>query len=411
MKEKILFIPPYIAPLKYFERFIPHLSGSYTIGFLFIGRDSARRKEMISYAEHKNHAFHILEEGLPDPRKKHIPFVTPLRERYVHAHACREFLKRVKPQKIIAHKSGYAFDTIYKEANKLGIETIVLQWSSDASFVERFPAPKRILKRLYFFTVQMVSGLLDLFHKEPRYGFTPGVPKKIIVFTKAKADLYLHRGYAPDTIHVVGSPDFQLIRELKQKIDSDPIFKKRLLEKYGLKENKKKIVVILYRFYLSPPKEYKMTVEEHVEHYYYLFKTIRDVFPENTADIVLRMHPTENSMEEIYKPYEALGVQLSFGEEARTDELICLSDIYVGEPSTSVNNMVLASGIPAIFVNLSEFSALDKTGEHFNIDRIIKTESALKEALMNFKRGEMQKYYDNSHLDVSSVDKIVKLIG
>ena len=119
MKPKLIFSPiAYIATLKHFERLVPYLKDKYNIGFLFIGSDTVRGREAIEYCKKKNYEFHVINKGLTKDQRIRIPFVTPFYERYIHSVACRDFLERVMPAKIIAAKSTPMHDTILKEANR-----------------------------------------------------------------------------------------------------------------------------------------------------------------------------------------------------------------------------------------------------------------------------------------------------
>ena len=419
MKPKIFFIPRYIAQLKHFERLIPRLRDAYDIGFLFIGGDGIRLREVVDYCKEKNHELFVINDGFIKNQKIRIPFVTPLWERYAHGVACRKFLTRAKPAKIIATKAAPPQDTIIKEANRSGVQTIILQWSGSAprrAFLVNKRKPETWFRRLYHATLSIISRVLDFFdffRAEARFGLTPAVPQKIGVFDEEEAAEGLGKGYDRRSITVVGSIDFQLTHEIKETIESNPAMKKALLEKYRLHDKKTKILVILFRFYRTPPEEEKMTVPEHVAHYYDIFKTMREVFPSEEADIFLKLHPSESSevKANIYSSYEKDFEVKLFRGEAKTDELVCLADLYIGEPQTSVNYMLLGSGIPALFLNLSPRKSLNKLAQYFGIKHIVETKEDFKNTLFSFKNGTLPKQYDNSDVDMRSVDNVVALIN
>ncbi len=412
-KPKIYFIPQYIGPLKHFERFLPHLKERHDIGFLFIHENNDARKEMIKYCNEKHYEYYVIEEGLKETTSLHVPFFSMLKKRYDHSMACRFFLKTVRPSKIIATKSGYAHDTIFKEANRIGVETIVLQWSSYVLTRQTMGLVGRetgIVQNIYSFCLKVLFGILDMFYKESRYGFTPGIPKKIGVFTENEAKNYVENGYDPQTVSVVGPADYQIIDELKSNIESKPLFRKELLNKYGLSEEKIKIFVNLFRFHILPlPEKYKMTNEEHADHHLSLVKMIRSVFPKEKADIILKTHPTESKMCEIYDRYKIFDIKI-YGNESKTEELLCLSDLYIGDPTSSVNYMVLASNKPAIFTNFSEFESLNRVAQNFYIKHVVTDENEFADMLNKFKQSIYFKHYDNSNINLKSVDKTIELI-
>ncbi|MBI2108813.1 MAG: hypothetical protein HYT93_01345 [Parcubacteria group bacterium] len=413
-KQKIYFIPQYIGPLKHYERLIPHLKNTYDVGFLFISGDDSRRRELIEYCKHKHYTYYILEKGLKGSSKFHIPFFTPVKNRYAHSIECRTFLKTIKPAKIIAVKSRYPYDTIFKEANRMGIETITLQWGSALLTRQSFGVAakeKTFARNIYYRLLGILFWILDLFYKEPRFGFTPAIPNKIGVFTKKEAQDSVEKGHDFRTVHVVGPLDFQITNELKQKIDSNHLFRTELLSKYGLSEDKIKIFVNLFRFHVLPiPEGYTMTPEEHVTHHSSLFKMIQTVFPTETADIILKIHPSEVKTKTIYESYKKFDIKI-YHNESRTDELLCLSDIYIGDPTSSVNYMVLASGVPALFTNFSNFRKLNDNAKHFYIKHVVANENEFIETLRQFKSGILPKQYDNAGINLKSVDKTIEFIN
>ncbi len=408
-KQKIFFIPTYIGPIKHYERLIPYLQDTYDVEFLIVRPESSQRKESVEYCKEKKYTYHIIDKGITRDIGIRIPFFTPIKKRYEHAIACRNFLKTHEAAKIISHKSSSPYDSLFREANRLGIETIVLQWSSAASIIEQDKRVNSFVQKTYLFFLKVIFALLDLFYKESRFGYKTAIPKKIGVFDKIKKEYYIGEGFDPKIIDIVGSIDFQLLYELRKRIDTDSRLRESLLEKYGLSKNKINIVVILYRFYMAPDKKYKMTIDEHVSHYYDLFKSIREVFSEEEANVLLKMHPTENRMPELYHSYKELGVQLFYGD-AKTDELVCLSDLYISEPASSVNYMVLGSNTPSIFVNLSEFEFLNNRAQYFNITHIATSREGFIRKLKEFKNGTLERQYNTDDIELRSIDKTVSFI-
>lgn len=409
-KPKIFFIPTYIGPLKHYARLMPYLEDKYDVGFLIVRPDSQRRQELVKYCQEKKYRFHILDQGLEKDNTIRIPFISPLMKRYRHSLACRNFLETQKPAKIISHKAWSPYDTIFKEANRLGVETIVLQWSSDAGILPGDERRRPFLTRIYLWLLSGLFGILDLFYQEPRFGYAPAIPKKVGVFYEGKKNDYIEKGCRPETIQVVDSFDLQLLHELKNKIDSQPAMKSELLKKYGLSGDKLKIMVIMHRFYLTADSRHRLTMAEQVAHYHELFKLIRSVFSEDEAEIFLKTHPTEIEIYQMYRPYEALGVKI-FSGEAKTDELVCLADLYIAEPASSVNYMAVGAGLPAIFVNFSELKIINERANYFYINEVIGDTNKFIERLNQFKQGRLVDSYDRSMADFPSIVKTVDLIN
>ena len=116
-----------------------------------------------------------------------------------------------------------------------------------------------------------------------------------------------------------------------------------------------------------------------------------------------------NVSQNIYESYKNLGIKLYVGQ-SKTDELLCLSDLCITEPQTSVNYMILASNTPAIFLNMHHRTDIDRLAPFFGIKHIVKKEDDFVNLLRQFKGGELPKQYDNSDIELKSVDNAVELI-
>jgi len=431
-KPKIYFLPHYIAPLKYVERLIPYLRDTYDVGFLIIERDSPSRRALLKYCDDRQYEYYVIGKGfrvwgngMTDDGKIHIPFYTPLKERYEYSKACKKFFETVKPVKLIAVKTWYQHNMVLKEANRKGIETVLLFWTGPLQQIAfRFNGAhtrvykrtivgwvKAILKKTYrpiLTGVCRVADVLDVSSKESRFSQTQAILRRVGIFDEYEKRMGRVNRYNPRTVSVVGSLDFQIVHELKQRVVSEKPFREALLNGYGLSDRKPKIVVIIYRFYLLPPiEEDRMSIPQHIAHYYDVFKTIREVFSEEEADIILKMHPGERM---IYDSYKDLGVKI-YHDESRTDELVCLADLYIADPASSVNNMVLASDTPAIFINFSKLQFLNNLMEYFHIKYMTTEKKDFVEKLKQFKEGTLEKQYDNSHIAIRSVENVLRFIG
>src|SRR3989344_8437583 len=132
-KPKIYFVPPNIAALKYYERLIPHLENIYDVGFLLVRHEGVLLSEMADYCRGKNRHFYVLSLG-PKAERGSIPFISPIRKMLAHEKSCRDFLKNMRPAKLIFEKTTNPMSSIAYEANHQGVETIVLQWCFLSSF-------------------------------------------------------------------------------------------------------------------------------------------------------------------------------------------------------------------------------------------------------------------------------------
>jgi len=187
------------------------------------------------------------------------------------------------------------------------------------------------------------------------------------------------------------------------------VFKKELLRKYELSPHKLKILLIVCRYFPHKKDDYGMTPEEHIAHYFNIFKVIRSVFNVSEADLLLKLHPAEENVYESYK--RQFGVKI-YGDITRTEELVCLSDLYIASPSTNVNYMALGSSVPAIFMNFStSVKSPNECLEVFSIKSTANDTEEFVRKLRQFKNGGLPKQYDNNRIDLKSLDNIVRFIG
>jgi hypothetical protein len=414
---KIFFVPSYIGSLKYYERIAERMKNKYDVAYVLVQPYKKKREGMIKYCRDKDLKFYDLTESLDRALKIRFPFFSPLRKRYLHSKECRTFLEKEHPYKIIATKAQYPNDTILKEANRLGIETLVLSWAfygvqiNANDWLKNIPKGKNTpvffsATRLYYNLLKALSFFLDIFYEEPRYGLAPAKPKKVSAMTEKEVKLLL-RYFDRKTMHVIPSIDIQLAYELKQKIETDHAYKTKLLKKYNLSSQKIKIFLVLYRFYSRRGQSFDgLNTEEHLAYYNDIFRILRGVFSAKEADLFMKLHPAE---ENIYDSYKKFGVQI-FGDEASIEELVCMSDLYIASPMTNVNYLVLGSGVPALFINLMQTSGLDPYVENFHIKHVVTRKKEFADLAQLFRDGKLPKQYNSSGVNFKSLDAAIKFI-
>jgi hypothetical protein len=363
---------------------------------------------MVEHCMAKGYQYSIVSEGL-DNTGRRIPFVTPAVKHYAHILACRRFLKTERPSKIILTKSVPPHHTILKEANRLGVETIVLQWALSGAkelYAERAPRPPSVHLKIYYALVDVLRKFIDVILGGLPYAFSRAVPKKAGVIDDYAKQLFEKRyGFNPKTTRAVGMVDFQVVHELKQRIVSDGVFRKKLEERYNLSAKKRRILVLSWHFHRK--KSSNITTEEQIAYFYDVMRMIREVFPQEGTSVLMKLHPSDEP--QLYESYKQLGVSV-FADEASTEELICLSDLVIVDPWTSANYMVLASNVAAIFINFSHMKLLNEGMKYFNIKHTVVDKAEFIEKLRQFKEGRLDKQYNNDFINVTSVDNIRALI-
>ena len=397
-KPLLYFVPVYIASMKYYAKLFSYLSNNYDVRFLIVRGKNERRSQMEKFCKENNYNYDLIEDGLNDTKIR-IPFFTVLNKRRRYIKAVRAFLKKERPIKIILTKNLVPFNTIIDESNKLEIETIVLQTSfipANNLFSGRAIKPF-FIKRAYYHLTDFIFNTSNL----------SGKPKKVGVIDENAAEGFNIRfGFDLNTIQIVGMADFQVVHNIKEKIVLDKIFKNNLKSKYNLNQNKRNIIIIAQSHHLK--KGTKLTEEEQILRYRNIINMIRKVFAKDDTDILLKLHPSDKK--DIYKSYEELGVKI-FADESDTDELLCISDLCITDAWTTTNYMVLASGVSAIFINLflsDDFSKVAK--KYYKVKDVVVNEDMFLDKLTQFKNNKLENQYDNSHIDLKSIDKIIEFI-
>lgn len=417
MTKQILYLlAVYIGSLKYFEKLLPYLTERYDVRFLIIRPDDERRRGMLSYCSTRGLMAEVLDRELSASRIR-IPFISAVNKRMLHQRECKKLFDKSHNAKLVAVKAIAGFESIFREANSRGIETIVLQsaltpppnfYREDVNI-----AVPTVFHRIYFIIIVGLFYISDLLTRGLPYVLTSLHPKKVGVIGPEGIEIFQTRfGFDPSTISVVGNAEFQRVSELKKRVVEDMLYKQSLLRKYDLDQNKKKILImsVWYEHHgaVRPAHLYlKEETERQIKHYRRIIEIIRSVCSEKEYEVLFKLHPAEKN---IYEPYASMGV-LFFGDESISEELLVLSDLYIADPCTSANYMVVASGVQALFVNTEAIPSLNKCTMFYPIKRIIKSWEELEEALSDYKNGTLGASYDEGVIDKHSIDRIVEFIG
>lgn len=410
-RRPLFLLPVYIGSFKYYEKLLPQLSERYDVRFLIVRGDDARRRGMLEYAHARGLSCAVIDAGLESGGLR-FPFVSALIKHIRHVRACRKFAKTAQKGILVAVKAIAGFEPLFREANRYGLTTIVLQ--SALVPPRNFYAPDPpllkipILHRVYFFTLSILFTIADLI--EGANPFVSSRPKKVGVIGPEGVRIFQDRfGLDPSTMTVVGTAEYQRISELRERV-SDPEYRNSLLRKYSLSPGKRNILLLSswYEHYVAvKPAHTEAEERDQVEYFERIIRAIRNVCGEDEARILFKMHPAEKN---IYESFRRYGVHI-YGDEALPEELLVLSHVYIADPCTSANYMVLASGIPAIFLNITPLKNLNKCTLFFPMERIITEWDSLHEALLQFKEGSLSLGYRTDSVDKYSIERIVSFIS
>jgi hypothetical protein len=408
MRPKIFLVPVYIGSLKYLAKLWPRLSVDYEVEFLLVRGADRRRQQMENYARAQNLPYRILAEGLEESKKFRLPFLTSLSKRYRHIQACRQLFTTERPVKVVLTKTIAPHDVVVREAARAGAEIIILQWSfhsHDPIFIKETPA-EPTWSKIYFTIMRGLFWLQDLLLVGRRYSAHWRLPNKIGVFDEAAAEGYaVSYRFPRERIKAVGNIDWQLINELQQRIKTSTSQREDLIAKYSLSPIKKKILLLVHGFHLRTWSG--MNLAGQLGYYRHLLELIRQVVPLEQAEILIKLHPSDNPA--FYESYQSLGVKV-FGDEAASEELICLADLIISGTWTSVNYLVVASGKPAIFENLSPFKAKNAAMKYYHITQATETDILFLEQLRRWSAGRLASSSASEPVLLKALDNTLALI-
>jgi len=413
MRPTIHILPLYIGVLKYFERLLPYFEKKYAVSFVLLTREDGdgpvkKEQEMARYCEEKGYSYFILNEGMRKTPIR-IPFFTPIKKRYEHRNACRKFLNSHRPVKVITSKARNPHHTFLREAERLGVETIILQWSfggvMDKSIYNKPSASAGLFQKLYSRTLEKCAVAIDTARGDVEYDTTAVIPRKIGLIDELQDVKRYADSYNPQSISIVGSADIQIAYDLKNHAESDILFKKNLYHKYSLDPRKATILVIPFRFH-SHWYNSGMREKEQSDHWLGIVKNIKAVYRQEELNLVIKIHPSDQ--ERIYAPLRAEGIHVL--KNAFLEEVLAITDLCITDPFTTANYMVLGSNVHAIFINFSTLK-LETGMPYYHILRTVNDREEFIEMVRRFKQGALEKQYDNSSVEMRSIEKIVSFLG
>lgn len=405
MLPKLFFIPAYIGSLKYYAKLLPALRDSFDVRFLIVRGDDYKRKGMIAFCEERELPYVVLDQGLTRSTRR-IPLVTPLWKHFSHMRACRKFLRREKPAKIVVMKPIPPHDIILKEANHQGIETILLQWALifPRELLSDRQQKRSRMHRSYFAAVRFFYRLMESLYGGRGY---VAVPAKTGVIDEDAKKLFIERYLLPpSSVHVVGMADYQIVHDIKRRVETDALFRQELHAKYSLDPTLPIVLIIAQAHHLKSGAH--TTTEQQLAYYRDMIERIREVFSRQEMHIVFKLHPSDKP--HLYEEYKKYGVSV-LGDEAFTEELVALAALTVSDPWTSANYMILAAGVPALFTNFRTQRALDSAAQYYRISDIISDKIVFTDKLREFKKGTLPRSYDNSHINIKSVEHIAAFLA
>ena len=412
-KPILLFIPHYIGSLKYFEKLIPYLEHKYDVGFLFLPKvKKIYLPEMINYCLKNNYKYYLIERYSPNKFLTKIPIYRTLAMLFCYKKQVKELLKDSRIKKFISSlDTNFYFHYLFDEANKVGIDTMVLQWAITTKFVidkhikQNNPS---LRQKLTGILLKYITGLNP--KKENFIG--NGNSKKFGVINKQAYDLFKNAGVNEKKLSIVNYLDFYFARKTYRELDSDPQKKEKLMQRYNINPEKKNIIIYSTPFNTKDyarNTEFALSDNAQLAYYQDLIRMIRNDFNTDEADILFKIHPAEDI--NLYKPLEQQNVKL-YGKDTVNEEIITVADLYIAHHSTT-NFIPILTGKDAIFINFIGDKSIDFLKKHFGIKKFVSDKKEFQKLIADFKNNRLEKQYElTEEIYVpDSLNKIINWIG
>ena len=407
-KPTIWLLCHYPGSYQYFEALIPHLEASYQVNFLFTPKvKPIYLKEMEKNCQKKNYSFYSIKKiNLPVFFQKIPLLCDPIIFSLDYKWKSRKFLKNNQVDKIIASSdTNFYHNYLMRKAKQKKAETFVLQWSF---IFEREITRKEKLKLKPYrppnfksYIKQKLTNLL-MGRGNDFKTLGGGASDKIGVINQRTKNSFIKEGINHDKISVVGFLDFSQIEKAQKEL-TNPEIKQKIAKEYSINLGKTNIAVFSHPFNIKDVGD--LSDEEQLAFFEKIIQSIRKVFPQETADILFKIHPAENI--NLYKPLEKYGVKI-FNKESSNGVIVYFSNLYISHFSTT-NLIPMMMQKPCIFLNIFTLAGAEqKLGQIFT-----PTHQELVEKLRAFQANQLPLQYrdDPTLFTKNSLEKILAWIN
>lgn len=414
-KPKLFFVPHYVGSLRYFEKLLPHLLARYEVRFLILFVHQGTYKEMLVYCRRQGLACDFITPpvGSNNAQMARFPTFSLIRNLFCFKKQILNLLRDKSIKKIISvNDGGIYLGYLMAEANKRDIDTAVLQWALTYEGQSERPKKKiiswrRILygiaKPVYVFFKKMAVLLILGFYQGK------GVPGggaalRFGVINQQAFEFFRQRGVPAGKMAIVGYLDFHLAEAKKKELDADEIVRRQTAEALGLDLGKKHIAI----FTSAYNSRVVNILDDDGQYQFYedLIKTIRDIFPKESHDILIKPHPIERP--ELYQPLEKYGAKV-FDRLADNFTLVYFADLYIADSSTA-NFIPITMGKKAIFINFFRLSLIEKSAPYFGIKRFVAEREEFRALLEKHKKGVLGRQYEAGEEIITS-DSLAKILN
>lgn len=419
-KSKLVFVLYYIGTLRYFEKLIPYLRDKYDISFLFMQEEDEPNyiPEMIAYCSERGYAYNIISKHFAPAWTKNFSLLDAY---LAFRHAKQEFTKffegaRVK--KVICSSDMRPYINYFlQKAEGSGADTFLLQWGISGEDIDTTPGKElpivKLSRAICDNAYHLTKGLMLKYIfgcKVTRKAPSPGMgnARRVGAISEFEYESFKNAGVDAKKLSIVGYIDSDLAQKNAAFLDKNTATKQELARKYGINTDKKNILLLSTPFNIRDITVFSDA--QQLAYYEEIILAIRRTFSSDEADILLKVHPAEDI--NLYRPLEKYGVKL-YEKTSPTEDLIYFSNLYLGRRSTA-NFIPLAMDKEAIFLNFTNIPVSPGIQKAFGIKKMISDEREFQKLLGDFKKGNLEKQYDESvkkKFVRNSVQKIVNWIG
>lgn len=418
-KEKLLLASAtYPGNFGYYEKLIPFLN-KYEVFFLFTPKAKEHfLPEMIQHCQKKGYPYFLLPKySLNNKILRKIPLFYPIAEAYDFRKRVKGLLKDRTITRIISIFDMDLYDgCLFKEANKLGIKTMLLQWALSSPIIRprHQIKPKMSVRVIYSYFVRAHQFLARLllryvlgFEFKPRKVNGSGNSQKFGVINQQAYNLYKKWGVKPEKMSIIGYLDFDLAQKTKEEFDNNPAIREKTAQKYNIDLSKQNIAIFSTPFDRRDIKI--LSQQEQLAYFGKIIKTIREVFSPDEADILFKIHPGEDFA--FYQPLRQCGVKL-YDKYTVNRELIYFADLYITHHSTT-SFIPIRMHKEAIFVNFCQLAWIESAKKYLGVKKFISDPAEFKKMLIDFKNHCLEKQYIHQPeiFTENSIEKMVNWIG
>jgi hypothetical protein len=399
IKKPLYFVPDSIGTLRYFERVGQEIADTYRISVLIMPDMEQGREQCIAYCLQRKISFEIIgdrEYSLPFSR---LPFFKKIAQLRALRKEVSVLVDRLGTHAFIAGDDRIlSIRYLFLEANERRLGTAVLEPQEVLLDTEKKTREERATlaiswRRFFYKNVRSrIERILTRMFLRPDIDaysgdfLGTGSSKKFGVVNARSRAKHKKRGVPEHKMHVVGNLSFSRALEYARGPAHDPILAAGLLKKHGLRETKRYIALFHTPYYRGASPA--LTREEYLELLLFIIAIIRNVFPEEHSNVILKLEEGEEK-----EFYTSLPPWVHVLDASVPDEDVVASSIlYIGCDS-SANFLPQIMEKQAIFLNFLDVPEVQSACNHYQIKHLVTDWREFKKLLLQCVEGTLSRQY------------------